>query len=69
MMEATVGWTDNDAMALLTMVSSAHGGSGDGGGHCLLCSSGWCCRHHPLIGVDGGSKDAIAAAAINRCFH
>ncbi len=56
-------------MALLTMASLADGGGGDGGGHCQLYSSGWCRRHYPFIGVDGGGKDPIAAAAINRRFH
>ncbi len=30
--EAAVGWTDDDAMALLTIASLADGGIGDGGG-------------------------------------
>ncbi len=64
-----MGWMDDDAMALLTMASLANGGGGDGGGCCQLCSSSWCCHHHPFIGIDGGGKDAIAAAPINRRFH
>ncbi len=64
-----MGWRDDDAMASSTMTSLANGGSGDGGGCHQLCSSGWCRRHHPFIGVDGGSKDAIAAAAINYRCH
>ncbi len=64
-----MGWRDNDAMAFLTMASLADGGIGNGGGCCQLCSSGQCHCHHPFIGVDGGGKDAIAAAAINRRFH
>jgi hypothetical protein len=68
-MVARVEWRDDDAMALLTMASSADGGSGNGGGRHQLCSSSWCPRHHPFIGVDGGGKDAIAAAAINCRFY
>jgi hypothetical protein len=67
--EAMVGWRDNDAMALSTMACSANGGGGNGGGHRQLCSSSWCRRHHPFIGIDGGSKDAIATSAINCLFH
>jgi hypothetical protein len=67
--EAAVGWRDDDPMALSTMASLADGGSGDGGGRCQLCSSGWCHRHYPFIGVDGGSKDTLAAGPINRRFH
>ncbi len=67
--EAAVGWRDNDAMALSTMAFLASGGGGNGGGRRQLCSGSWCCRHHPFISVDGGSKDAIATTAINSCFH
>jgi hypothetical protein len=67
--EAVVGLTNDDTMALLTMTSLADGGGGNGGGHHQLCSSSWCHRHHPFIGVDGGCKDAIATATINRRFH
>jgi hypothetical protein len=68
-MEVAVGWRNDDAMPLSTMVSSANGGGGNGDGRRQLFSSGWCSRHHPFIRVDGGSKDAIAVAAINRSFH
>jgi hypothetical protein len=64
-----VGWRNDDAMASLTMEFLANSGVGNGGGHCQLCSSSWCRRHHPLIGVDGGGKDTIAATAINSRFH
>jgi hypothetical protein len=64
-----VGWRNDDAMALSTMASLADGGGGNGGGCRQLCSSSWCRRQHPFIGVDGGGKDAIIAAAINCRFH
>ncbi len=67
--EAAVGWRDDDAMALAVMVSSADGGGGNGGHLGQLFSSSSCCRHHPVIGVDCGGKDAIAATAIDRLFH
>jgi hypothetical protein len=38
--DVAVGWRDDDAMALVTMVSLANGGGGDGGRHCQLCSGG-----------------------------
>ncbi len=56
-------------MVLSTMASLVNGGSGNGGGRRQLCSSGWCRRHHPFIGVDGSGEDTIAAAAINYRFH
>ncbi len=68
-MGGAVRLRDDDAMALSTMASLADGGGGDGGGCCQLCGSGWCRHHHPFIRVNSGGKDAIAAAAINRCFH
>ncbi len=64
-----MGWRNNGAMTLLTMASLANGGGSNGGGLCQLCSSGGCRHHHPFIGIDGGGKDAIAAAAINCRFH
>jgi hypothetical protein len=67
--ETAVGWRDNDAMASTAMASLADGGSGNGGGHCHLCRGGWCYRHYPVTGINGGSKDAIAAANINCHFH
>jgi hypothetical protein len=67
--EAAVGWMDNDAMASSTMVFLADGGSSNGGGCRQLCSSGSCRCHHPFISIDGGSKNAIAVAAINCHFH
>ncbi len=69
MTEAALEWRDNNAMVSSTMVSLADGGSGNGGGRSQLCSSGWCCCHHPFIGVYGTGKDAIAAAAINCRFY
>jgi hypothetical protein len=66
LMEAAVGWRDNDVMALSTMASLADGGGGNGGGHRQLCSSGWCRCHHPFISVDGGGKDAITTTTIVR---
>jgi hypothetical protein len=51
------------------MMSLANGSGGNGGGRCQLCSSSWCRRHHPFIGVYGIGKDAIATATINCCFY
>jgi hypothetical protein len=68
LMEAAVGWKDDDAMASVMMASLANGGGGNGGRHCQLCSGGWWHSHHPVIGIDGCSKDAIGAAAIDWCF-
>jgi hypothetical protein len=56
-------------MALAAMASLANGGSGDGGSRPQLSSGSLCCRHHPVINVNGGGKDAIAATIINCCFH
>jgi hypothetical protein len=67
--EAAVGWREDDAMASAMMASLANGGGVDGGCCLQLCSGGWCFRHHPVIGVDGGGKDAIAVAAINCRFY
>jgi hypothetical protein len=67
--EAAVGWRNDDTIALSTMASLANGGSGNGGGCRQLCSSGWCRRQHPFIGVDGSGKDVIIATAINCRFH
>jgi hypothetical protein len=67
--EAVVGWRDDVAMASAAMASSADDGGSNGNCHGQLFSGGWCRRHHPVIGIDGGGKDAIAAAAINRRFH
>jgi hypothetical protein len=57
--EAAVGWRDDDAMASAKMASSADDSGSNGGHRRQLCSGGWCRRHHPIIGVDGGGKDAI----------
>jgi hypothetical protein len=67
--EAALGWRDDDAMASSTMASLANGSNNDGGGHCQLCSSGWCHHHHPFIGIYGAGKDIIATATINCHFY
>ncbi len=67
-MEAALGWRDNDAMGLSTMASLADGGSGDGDGRRQLCSSNWCCRHQPFIGVSfgrGASKSTTQGGIFN----
>jgi hypothetical protein len=69
LMKVAVGWRDNGSMASAAMASFANGGGGDGSHGRQLCSGGWCRRHRPIINITGGSKDAIAAAAINHRFH
>jgi hypothetical protein len=64
--EAAVGCREDDEIAFAVMASLANGGGINGSHHSQLCRR--------VIGVDGDSKDAIAAVAItttaiNRHFH
>ncbi len=69
-----MGWRDDDAMASMAMASLANGGGSNGGHHCQLSRGGGYFRHHPIIGINGSSKDAIpllpstAASIDDNCY-